>query len=91
MTKNNIKLTNSQKFQLVIEGIKGRPVAEICSAYGICQAHYYRLRDHFLQKGEQVFLVDKTNVKEAKLSLENRKLKQCVAELTLELKKNEDW
>ena len=50
------KLTNKQKLSIVIEGIKGRPVAEICSSYGISQAQYYRIRDQFFSNAEEVFM-----------------------------------
>jgi len=91
MAFNKLKLSDKDKFNIVLEGVKGRPVADICTAYGISQTYYYRLKDRFLQKGSEVFNLDKISKTETKLSLENRKLKQCVAELTLELKKNEEW
>ena len=38
---------------IVIEGIKGRTVAEICSGYG--KAQYYRGSDQFFSNAEEVF------------------------------------
>lgn len=91
MNLKKLKLSDKDKFNIVIEGIKGRSVTDICLAYNISQTHYYRLRDRFFAKGQQVFNLDKISNTETKLNIENRKLKQCVAELTLELKKNEEW
>ena len=85
------KLTNKQKLSIVIEGIKGRPVSEICSSYGISQAQYYRIRDQFFSNAEEVFTTQTPDRKRDQLLAENQQLKECVAELTLELKKNADW
>ena len=36
------------KAMIVLEGLKGRPVAELCNVHQICQAQYYQWRDQFL-------------------------------------------
>jgi transposase len=33
---------------IVIEGLKGKPVAELCTEHQISQAQYYQRRDQFL-------------------------------------------
>lgn len=85
------RLTNKQKLSIVIEGIKGRLVADICNSYGISQAQYYRLRDQFFSNAEDSFTAQNPDKKHSQLLTENQQLKECVAELTLELKKNADW
>ena len=85
------KLTNKQHLSIVIVGIKGRLVSEICTSYGISQAQYYRIRDQFFSKAEEVFATQTPDRKRDQLLAENQQLKECVAELTLELKKNADW
>ena len=85
------KLSNKEKFAIVLEGLKGAGVADICARYGISHRHYYRLRDQFLSNAEGVFDCGKVTQNEQRLMVENQQLKECVAELTLELKKNESW
>jgi len=33
---------------IVLEGLKGKPVAEVCTEHQISQAQYYQWRDQFL-------------------------------------------
>ena len=81
-----------QKFKILMEGLKGKPVIDICNDHGISQSVYYRWKDQFLNNGHDVFDLDKRTTKETRLLRENNKLKQCLAEATLELKKmEEDW
>lgn len=82
--------TNKEKAAVVLEGLKGRPVAEICLEHQINQSQYYKWRDYFLSNMETVFDAGKPDKTEERLKRENVKLKTCVAELTLELKKS-DW
>jgi transposase-like protein len=35
------KWSAKEKSQIVLEGIKGRPVVDICAAYGVSQSLYY--------------------------------------------------
>jgi len=81
-----------QKFKILMEGLKGKPVIDICNDHGISQSVYYRWKDQFLNNGHDIFDLDKRTTKETKLLRENNKLKQCLAEATLELKKmEENW
>ncbi len=77
------------KAKVVIEGLKGRPVAEICNEYQIGQNMYYRWRDQFLAQADKAFESDKIDARQMRLEAENRKLKGVIGELTIELKKNE--
>jgi len=81
---------SKSKARIVLEGLQGRSVAGICSEYQITQGMYYRWRDMFLANAAQAFETGTTTRREERLATENKKLKQAVGELTLELKKN-DW
>ena len=37
-----------QKALIVLEGLKGRPIGELCAEHEISQAQYYQWRDQFL-------------------------------------------
>jgi len=75
---------------IVLEGLKGKPVNDICMEYQISQAHYYRWRDKFLANMHQAF-ADKTP-QEVTLKRQISDLKKVIGELTVELKKNEmEW
>ena len=78
---------------IVLEGLKGKPVATICQVYQISQAQYYQWRDHFLANAPKTFEVAQQTEREARLQRENARLKHLVGELTLELKKSdaEGW
>jgi len=82
--------TSQQKILVVLEGIKGKPVGQICSEHGICQSMYYKWRDIFLSNGHKAFESHKPNLKLNRLKIENHKLKQIVGDLSLELKKSEE-
>ena len=77
------------KAMIVVEGLKGKPVSEICIEHQISQTQYYRWRDQFLAKLPQVFAED--NRREKALSKENARLKKIIGDLTVELKKTEEW
>jgi transposase-like protein len=84
------KINAKTKAQIVLEGLRGKPVAEICNQYQISQTHYYRLRDLFLSNMHQAF--ENTSQQEAKLTRENDRLKQIIGDLTVELKKSDlEW
>jgi transposase-like protein len=77
------------KAMIVIEGIKGKPVSEICIEHQISQTQYYQWRDHFLANVYQVF--DSNDKKNELLSRENTRLRKMIGDLTVELKKTEEW
>lgn len=82
--------SSEQKLQIVMQGIKGRAVSEICNEYQISQGQYYKWRDQFLANAGKVFEMPQQSQKEQRLERENERLKKVVGELTLELKKS-DW
>jgi len=77
------------KAMIVLEGLRGKQVSEICTEHQISQAQYYKWRDQFLANLPQVFSDD--NRKEKALTKENARLKRIIGDLTVELKKTEEW
>lgn len=84
------KWESKQKALIVLEGLKGKPVAEICNEHQISQAQYYQWRDHFLAHMEEPFEVARQSEREVRLQRQNERLKSLVGELTLELKKSDE-
>ena len=82
--------TPEQKLQIVMQGVKGRPVSEICNEYQIGQSQYYLWRDRFLQNAGKVFEMPQKAQQQTRLERENEKLKAMVGEPAMELKKS-DW
>jgi transposase-like protein len=75
---------------IVIEGLKGKPVAELCTEHQISQSLYYQWRDQFLAHAAKAFDDPQRTRKEARLAQENVRLKPLVGELTFELKKSDE-
>ena len=75
---------------IVIEGLKGKPVAELCTEHQISQAQYYQWRDQFLAHAPKAFEVHEQSQREARLARENTRWKTFVGELTRELKKSDE-
>jgi transposase-like protein len=88
MTKS--RWDSKSKAIIVVEGLRGKPVADICREYQISQSYYYKWRDRFLAQMHRAF--EDRSSRELELSKQVGDLKKIVAELTLELKKSEsDW
>ncbi|MFA6584222.1 MAG: transposase [Elusimicrobiaceae bacterium] len=84
------KWDTKQKAEIVLQGIKGRSVAELCAENEISQAQYYQWREKFLTNMGKAF--EDSGKEEERLLRQNAKLKRVIGELTLELKKSdEDW
>ena len=77
------------KADVVLSGLQGKSVVDICNEYQISQAQYYQWRDQFIKKMPQVF--SKSSRYNQSLSQENSNLKKMVGELTLELTKAKKW
>ena len=75
------------KTRIVLEGLKGRPVSELCNEHQIGQAQYYQWQRQFLAEAYKVFESKRQNQRETRLWRENARLKSLVGELSLELKK----
>ncbi|MBX3304297.1 MAG: transposase [Nitrospira sp.] len=78
------------KATIILDGLRGKPVATICQNYQISQAQYYQWHDHFLANAPKTFAVAQQTDREARLQRENARLKNLVGELTLELKKSDE-
>jgi len=84
------KWTSQQKLQIVLEGLSGSiEISKLCAKYQIAQTQYYQWRDQLLKYGNQAFEVKNVTKKEQHLEQEVQKLKRIIADLTVELKKNE--
>ena len=84
------KWTSKEKALVVLEGLKGKSVAEICNEHCVSQTQYYQWRDQFFSNASKAFEGHEQSQKEHRLERENEKLKRLVGELTLELKKSEE-
>jgi transposase-like protein len=78
------------KALIVLEGLKGKPVVEICTEHQISQSQYYQWRDQFLANAARAFETPQYTRKDAHLEQENARLKKLVGELTLELTKSDE-
>lgn len=77
------------KSTIVLQGLRGRPVGEICVEHQISQTQYYQWRDQFLANMHQVFISNER--REKVLIRENICLKRIIGDLTVELKKVNEW
>ena len=57
------KWSAKEKSQIVLEGIKGHPVVDICAAYVVSQSLYYAWRDKFFANVSDVLRLIKRMVK----------------------------
>ena len=73
------KFTDEQILKIVREGEAGRKVADLCRTHGITDQTYYRWKANF----GGIELSDMQRLKA--LEDENRRLKQIVAEQTLDI------
>ena len=81
---NRRKWDPQTEANIVIQGLKGRAMADICMEHQISQAQCYQWRERFLENLPHVF--NSNDRKEKALVQENTRLKKIVGELTLELK-----
>ncbi len=78
------------KTKIVLDGLSGRPVSEICNYYGIHQNQYYTWRDKFLSEAYRAF-ESKNDIGEIdRLRKENKELTKIIGSISVELKKIED-
>jgi len=78
------------KAKIVVEGLSGRAVADVCSEYQIGQSQYYQWRDKFLAEAHHVFEGKRNGSEIERLRQKTVRLQQIVGALTVELKKSED-
>jgi transposase-like protein len=78
------------KARIVIEGLKGKPVAELCAEHQMSQAQDSQWRDQFLAPAPNALEAHEQSPREARLARENARLNTLVGELTLELKTSDE-
>jgi len=78
------------KAKIVLDGLSGRPVSEICNDYEIHQNQYYTWRDKFLSEAHRAFESNNPGGELNRLSKKNQELIQIIGSLTVELKKTEE-
>ena len=80
------------KALIVLEGLKGRPVGELCHTHQISQAQYYQWRDQFFSNARGGFETQTLDQRLTHLQRENAQLQTLIGDLTVELKKpDEVW
>lgn len=78
------------KALIVLQGLKGTPVAQLCTEHQISQAQYYAWRDQLLRNASAAFEHQQQSHRETRLVAENARLKRMLGELTLALKKSDE-
>jgi transposase-like protein len=75
---------------IVLEGLKGKPVADLGHEHQLSQAQYDQWRNQFLAHAPNAFEVHAQSQREARRVRDNARLKAIVGELTLERKKSDE-
>lgn len=73
------------KAKIVLEGLMGGSINDLCRSNDLRPGQYYKWRGHFLENCYRVFERPPAAVAESELMAENEELKKLVGELTLEL------
>lgn len=82
------KWTGEQKMKIVLEGLKEKiSLSELCNQHQISMAQYYKWRDRLMKDGAKIFEYGGIDRSEERLLAENRRLKEAIGDLTMELKK----
>ena len=84
------KWDSKTKTKIVLEGLRGRSVSEICTHYQISQNQYYLWRDRYLSESHRAFENDRDPAREQRLKSRIAHLEQTLGAVTFELKKLED-
>lgn len=77
-----------KKAMIVLQGLRGKSVSDLCNEHQISQSQYYQWRDQLLAHADRIFSTDPEK-KQFRLERENARLKHMIGELTIELKKTE--
>lgn len=73
------------KAKIVLKGLMGGCVNDLCRSNDLRPGQYYKWRGYFLDNCHTVFEKAPTAQTESELAAENEELKKLVGELTLEL------
>lgn len=77
--------TSKQKLEIVLEGLRNETsITEACRKYGISSSMYYKWRDLFLRKGEEIF-ANQGNFASEKAYIDKiREMERVIGRLALE-------
>ena len=79
-----LSLDVETQMQCVLEGLSGRPVAELCRHYGLSQTQYYRIRDRFLEGGKAGLAGNGQSCLRRRYESRIAELERMVGQLTLD-------
>ena len=84
MGKRN-RFTPKQKLEIVLESLRGETsITELCRKYGITSTMYYKWRNTFLRKGEEIFANHGALASERFYIEKVREMERVIGRLTLE-------
>ena len=78
------------KAKIVLEGLSGKPLSELCNQHQISQNQYYLWRDKLLSEAHRAFESKEDGGEVSRLKAKTMRLQQIIGQLTVELKKTED-
>ncbi len=84
------KWDSKTKAKVVLSGLSGMSVSEVCNKYQISQNQYYLWRDKFLSESYRAFENNGNINKEDRLKKRITHLEQTLGAVTFELKKLEE-
>ncbi|EGB14602.1 transposase IS3/IS911 family protein [Pseudodesulfovibrio mercurii] len=79
------KWDSKTKARIVLAGLMGECVNDLCRSNDLRPGQYYKWRGHFLENSYRVFEKPPLAPNDMELAAENEELKKLVGELTLEL------
>lgn len=80
--------SSDEKLEIVLEGMRAdTTMAEVCNRHGISQTTYYKWRDRLFAASDMIYSKGAFSRSEERLKAENKKLREIIGDLTLELKK----
>jgi len=80
--------SSDEKLEIVLEGMReDTTMAEVCNRHGISQTTYYKWRDRLFAASDRIYSKGTFSRSEERLKAENKKLREIIGDLTLELKK----
>ena len=89
------RYTSKQKLEIVLEGLRGEtPITELCRKHGITSTMYYKWRDLFIRKGEEIFANQGSFASERAYIDKIRQMERVIDRLAMEneiLKKTEEY
>lgn len=73
------------KAEIVLQGLRGIPVSELCLRHGICASQYYKWRDLLMERLPHIFENGRAARTRDDLKRENERLKKLLGEMALAL------